>query len=57
MAAGGDEDEDTVEASEVDEQGSDTYDEEEVESGVEDETIELGIVEVEDEVLLVIEAM
>ena len=57
MVAGGDEDEDTVEASEVDEQGSDTYDEEEVESGVEDETIELGIVEVEDEVLLVIEAM
>ena len=51
------EDEDTVEVSEVDEQGSDTYDEEEVESGVEDETIELGIVEVEDEVLLVIEAM
>ena len=57
MVSGGDEDEDTVEASEVDEQGSDTYDEEGVVSGVEDENIELGIVEVEDGVLLVIEAM
>ena len=46
-----------VEASEVDEQDPDMADEEGVESDVEDETIELGIVEVVDGVLLVIEAI